>query len=102
MPYAIPEELLHQKILEVLKKTPRTKIVTILSHYVHVESRTWLLRFTDDFELYIDNVEKLLHFRSASRVGHSDFGTNRNRVEAFKTELSRTLSELKGPATDDA
>jgi len=101
MPYAIPEELLRQNILEVLNETPRTKIVTASNDCIHVESTSLFLRFTDDFEFYIDSREKLLHFRSASRVGRSDFGTNRKRVEAFKKELLTTLTELNSPVTDN-
>jgi len=101
MPYAIPEELLRQKILEVLNETPRTEFVTASNDYIHVESTTLLLRFTDDFELYIDSREKLLHFRSASRVGRSDFRANRERVESFKKKLLRTLTESNMSATDN-
>jgi uncharacterized protein (DUF1499 family) len=94
MPYAIDEQLLRQTILDVLNETPRTKIVTASNDYIHAESTTSLLCFTDDFELYIDYREKLLHGRSASRVGRSVFGTNRKRVETFKETLVRKLTEL--------
>lgn len=80
-----------EKILEILQETARTEVVTAADNYVHAESTTLLLRFTDDFELYIDSRDKLLHFRSASRVGHSDFGTNRKRVQAFKQRLTAKL-----------
>ena len=71
----------------------RTKIVTATDNYFHVESTTLLLRFVDDFELYIDSRQNLLHFRSASRVGRSDFGTNRKRVENFKRVFSEKLNK---------
>lgn len=93
MRYAMSEELLGQKIIEVLNEMARTEIITASDNYFHVESTTLILRFTDDFELYIDRHEKLLHFRSASRVGRSDFGTNRKRVEAFKRMLLEKLEK---------
>jgi uncharacterized protein (DUF1499 family) len=43
-----------------------------------------LFRFVDDLELRIDTVQKTIHLRSASRVGHSDLGVNRKRVERLK------------------
>ncbi len=91
--YSIPEESLRVLITEVLEEMARTKIVTATDNYYHVESTTLLLRFVDDFELYIDSRENTLHFRSASRIGRSDFGTNRKRVENFKQMLSARLNE---------
>lgn len=95
MPYSYSEELIREKILEVLNEMARTKIVTASDNYFYVESNTLLLRFTDDFEVYIDDREKLLHFRSASRIGHSDLGTNKRRVEAFKKMLSEKLENYR-------
>lgn len=44
-----------------------------------------LLRFVDDFTLRVDASTQVLHVRSASRVGYSDLGVNRRRVERFKS-----------------
>lgn len=49
--------------------------------YAHFEVVTPLLRFRDDLELQLDAAAKAIHVRSASRVGHSDLGANRDRVE---------------------
>ena len=46
-----------------------------------------IFRFVDDVEFRLDRDEKLIHIRSASRVGHSDFGANRRRVEAIRTRF---------------
>ena len=89
--YAVPEQSLRELISESLEQMARTKVVTATDNYFHVESTTLLLRFVDDFELYIDSGQNLLHFRSASRIGRSDFGTNRKRVETFKQMLSAKL-----------
>ena len=49
---------------------------------------TKLFLFRDDVELRLDTDEGLIHIRSSSRVGYSDLGQNRKRVniiqEAFK------------------
>lgn len=40
--------------------------------------------FVDDLEIRIDADRKLVHLRSASRVGYSDRGVNRERYEQIK------------------
>ena len=35
----------------------------------------------DDIEFYIDEENKIIHFKSASRVGYSDLGANRKRMD---------------------
>jgi uncharacterized protein (DUF1499 family) len=66
----------------------RTKIVTVEDNYLHVEFRSAFLRFVDDVEFLIDPEEQLVHFRSASRVGDSDFGVNRDRMEQIRNAFS--------------
>ena len=46
-------------------------------------------RFVDDINVILDADAELIHIRSASRVGHSDFGVNRKRIEALRTELRK-------------
>ena len=77
-----------QRIKAVVAKMPRTKIVTAEDNYLHVEFRSALFRFVDDVEFLIDPDEQLTHFRSASRVGYSDFGVNRGRMEQIRKALS--------------
>ena len=84
---AIPYEDLQEariKLMDVLMETPRTKILTQNRTYLHVTFTTPIIRFVDDVEFYFDEEEKLLHFRSASRVGYSDLGANRRRMKNFK------------------
>ncbi len=81
IPFAgTPAEMI-RRIEELLESLPRTKIVSKSEDYIHVEFRSLIFRFVDDVEFYVDPSEKVIHFRSASRVGHSDLGANRNRME---------------------
>lgn len=73
-----------QRIKILVAKMPRTKIVTVADNYLHVEFRSAFFRFVDDVEFLIDRQEQLIHFRSASRVGYSDFGVNRERLEQIR------------------
>ena len=43
-----------------------------------------IFRFVDDLEIRIDTGQKMIHLRSASRVGRGDGGVNRDRVESLK------------------
>lgn len=49
--------------------------------------------FVDDLEVRLDVGQGVIHFRSASRVGHSDFGKNRQRIELLKRRYSESVSE---------
>jgi len=69
------------KILEIIKSLKRTRIITNTDNYLHIEFRTAVFRFVDDVEFYFDDSEKLIHFRSAARLGYSDLGVNKKRME---------------------
>jgi uncharacterized protein (DUF1499 family) len=47
-----------------------------------------IFRFVDDVEFRLDRDGKVIHVRSASRVGRSDFGVNRKRVEAIRKRVT--------------
>jgi len=70
-----------QKLTQVINEYPRTKIIKQTDTYMHVEFKTKIMRFVDDVEFYFDESSKKIHFRSASRIGRSDFGLNRKRME---------------------
>ncbi len=55
------------------------------SDYLAATFTSSVFRFVDDLELRIDADRNTIHLRSASRVGRSDFGVNRNRVALLKT-----------------
>jgi len=76
-------------ILEVVAQMERPTIITRSEDYLHVEYRT-KMGFVDDVEFYLDEQTQTVHFRSASRVGYSDLGVNRKRMEQF-TALYRDL-----------
>jgi uncharacterized protein (DUF1499 family) len=53
--------------------------------YWKVEFRSRIFRFVDDVEFVFDRDSQLIHVRSASRVGYSDLGVNRKRVEKIRS-----------------
>jgi uncharacterized protein (DUF1499 family) len=50
-----------------------------------------IFRFVDDVECRLDSGRGAIHIRSASRVGHSDLGVNRKRVEKLRTAFADSL-----------
>ena len=63
---------------------PRTRIAEDDGYYVHAEFRSRVFRFVDDVEFLLDDATGQIYFRSASRVGRSDLGVNRRRMEAIR------------------
>jgi uncharacterized protein (DUF1499 family) len=67
----------------------RVTITVDAPGHVHAECRSLVFRFVDDVDIVVDERAKVFRFRSASRVGESDLGVNRRRVE----RLARRLRE---------
>ena len=59
--------------------------------YLHAVFKTRWLRFRDDFEARLDPAAGLIHVRSASRLGHSDLGANRARVNKLRAAFVDSL-----------
>ena len=76
---------------QVFSERSRTKLVQEEAAYLHYEVKSLLFRFIDDVEILFDDASKTIHFRSASRVGYSDFGVNRRRMEEVRSLLESKL-----------
>lgn len=71
-----------EKLMSVLNAYPNTKIVLNKENYIQAEFTTSIMRYVDDGEFLID--EEGIQVRSASRIGYSDMGKNRSRMEEIK------------------
>ena len=91
LPYLQTREASREKILSILKDMKRTEIVNLTESYIHVECRTALLHFTDDVAFFLDDTTRVVHFRSASRVGYYDFGLNRRRMKRISEKYLEAL-----------
>ena len=76
------------KLMGVLAAMPRVAIIVEQPNYVHAEFRTALVNYTDDVEFYFDEQNKIIHLRSASRLGYYDLGVNRKRVEEIRKRFN--------------
>ena len=68
------------KIISIINSLKRSKIIKNEENYIHIEFRTAAFRFVDDVEFLFDDKEKVIHFRSRARMGYSDMGVNRKRM----------------------
>jgi uncharacterized protein (DUF1499 family) len=74
-------------VLEGVQSLPRTTVVEESAGYLHAESASAVFGFVDDLELHLRVSEAVIAVRSASRVGRSDLGVNRRRVEKLRDAL---------------
>jgi len=72
------------RLVELVKSEPRATIETVEDDYVHAVFRSKLFGFPDDLELRLDRDAGVVHVRSASRIGRSDLGANRKRIETLR------------------
>jgi uncharacterized protein (DUF1499 family) len=91
--YSVSKEKAKQGLLEIVKKMPGTKIKINQDNLVHSEFTSSVFRFVDDVEFYFEE-DGVINFRSASRLGHSDLGANRNRMEEIRKQFA-TVSGVK-------
>ena len=72
----------------IVESTQHTHIVEMKPDYLYAEYTSALLGFVDDVEFYFPRGANIIHVRSASRLGHSDFGVNRKRIEGIRARLA--------------
>jgi uncharacterized protein (DUF1499 family) len=73
-----------QRLTDILRNFPRTKIVAETADHIEGRVRTRIFRFEDVLEFRLDRIANLIHIRSASQIGYSDFGANHRRVESLR------------------
>ncbi|MEL6221026.1 MAG: DUF1499 domain-containing protein [Cyanobacteria bacterium J06626_14] len=75
-------------VKSVVDSMERTEIITANDTYLYAEFTSALMGFVDDVEFYLDDQASVIHVRSASRLGQSDLGVNRKRIEQIRVALS--------------
>jgi len=69
----------------ILDKLARVKVTLAETDYIHAEFRSLIFRFVDDVEFSLPEEGNIIHIKSASRIGYSDLGANRKRVEQIRS-----------------
>lgn len=78
----------------VIQNQERTTIITETENYLYAEFKSKLMGYVDDVEFLLDSNAKVIHVRSASRLGQSDLGVNRKRIETIRAALSELKSKV--------
>lgn len=82
--YSTDRPTARQNLIDILGVVPRTQIVQQSDNYILVISESRLMGFVDDTEFYFPPDEKVIHARAAARLGESDLGVNRRRIEQIR------------------
>ena len=80
-------QLMWRRLQDYLAQQRGFTIKQVDDHYLRVEAKTRLLRFVDDVEFELRTGDGVIAVRSASRVGYSDLGANRRRIEKIRKAL---------------
>ena len=75
------------QIQQILVAMDGANIVEQSNNYLYAEFTSSLMGYVDDVEFLYDVASNTTQVRSASRVGYSDMGANRSRVEAIRLQL---------------
>jgi uncharacterized protein (DUF1499 family) len=93
--YEGTEQEAMQRLIDVIQGMKRCRIITIEDRYIHAEFTSAFFRFVDDVEFYFDSEAKIIDMRSASRIGYSDFGVNRQRMEKIRSLFNGSTSSSR-------
>ncbi len=80
-------------LISIIQDMPRTQVVTQTPNYIHAVFSSRLFRFKDDVEFLLADDKKSIMFRSASRLGYSDLGANRKRMETIGRSFADKMSK---------
>ncbi len=82
-------------IKTVVQSFRQSSIKQETDNYIYAEFTIPIIGFVDDVEFLLDQDAKVVHVRSASRLGESDLGVNRKRIEAIRSKFNQLQSDLK-------
>ncbi|MDV3352687.1 DUF1499 domain-containing protein [Leptothoe sp. LEGE 181152] len=85
--YTADKDAVRTQLVAIINNQPRTEIIEQTDDYILVEFTSRLMGFVDDAEFYFLQDGNSIAMRSAARLGESDLGVNRRRLEQFRLAL---------------
>ena len=76
-----------KELIEILKNTPRVKIININDDYLHALATSRIMKFIDDIEIRKSEKNNILEVKSKSRTGFYDLGVNKRRINTLHFRL---------------
>ena len=77
------------RLRALIEATPGAAVVKAEPDYLYVQYTTRWMKFVDDAEFWFDPAAQKVQVRSASRLGESDLGVNRGRIENLRQRLAQ-------------
>lgn len=93
IPYEVDQEAAFQVLKDIVITMERAEIIEETPIYLRLEYKTKTFGFVDDVEFYFPS-DPVILIRSASRVGYSDFGVNRKRLESVRAMFEEKIKEV--------
>lgn len=90
-----PSEQVMAQLVIAIESMKGSRIVRNDGPYIHAEYTSRFWEFVDDLECYYDKAAHIVHVRSSSRLGTTDFGVNRKRVEQLRALFDSGTLETK-------
>lgn len=75
------------QIASIIEPMDGGQIVKREQDYLYVQFTTRIMKYVDDAEFWFDPAAGVIQVRSASRLGSSDLGVNRERIEFIRQKL---------------
>lgn len=75
----------HHILLQLISQTDNAQVTHQSQHYIRAQYTSSFWGFVDDVEFILE--EEQIHMRSASRLGYSDLGVNRKRLESIRVQF---------------
>ncbi len=91
--YTSSAEDAYKALKAVVQSFKQSKIEQEKDNYIYAEFTIPVVGFVDDVEFLLDDDAKVIHVRSASRLGESDLGVNRKRIETIRTKFNQLQSQ---------
>ena len=76
-------------IKDIIKKRDNAKVIKESDNYIYAEFTSSIMKFVDDVEFSYDESDQEIHFRSASRLGKSDLGVNKKRINSILEDFKK-------------
>ena len=76
-----------KELIDIMKNTPRIKIINIKEDYLHALATSRVMKFIDDIEIKKSEKGNILEVKSKSRTGFYDLGVNKRRINTMHFRL---------------
>jgi len=75
------------RIASIIEAMEGGRVVKREPGYIYAQFTTRIMKYVDDAEFWFDPSAEVIQVRSASRLGSSDLGVNRKRIEFIRQRL---------------